>query len=185
MDFKNLVLALVILVLTSSYFIKRENSMDSEASLVFYTRHNLPDSGEISRFESNDFVSRALYNYSIANLNRNYLNVLMCSKLTVVNEHDSTVTDTIYTYSDSKNKIQIYRAKQNDFVFTFDVTNPQFMLAGNIKPGMTKDEFYHKFRSSTHPNNIVEITDSEENMFFMFYFENNLLSRINSSLYLD
>jgi hypothetical protein len=99
--------------------------------------------------------------------------------------HDTTVTDTVYTFSNQANQIQIYRANQNDFIFTFNVTDSVFMLTGNIKPGMQKDDFMQKFHLMNMTNNKVKIFNSEGNMGFVFYFERNKLKRINSYLYID
>jgi hypothetical protein len=103
----------------------------------------------------------------------------------VINKYNSSVIDTIYTFSNNENKILIYRAKQNDFIFIFDVTDSKLKLTGNIKPGMTKDLFSQKFHITEKINNKVQIANSQGTVRFMFYFENNMLKRINSFLYLD
>jgi hypothetical protein len=95
------------------------------------------------------------------------------------------VIDTIYTFSNSRNKIRIYRARHNDFVFVFDVTDPQFKLAGNISPRMTKELFIQKFHLTQTISDKVQISDSEGTMKFIFYFKNKRLNRIESLIYID
>jgi hypothetical protein len=130
-------------------------------------------------------VSNALNNYTITSINNNFTSNLKCSKEPVSNNNIDEEIDTIYTFSDKKNIIQIYRAKQREFMYSFDVTDSKFYLRGNIKTGTSKDDFSRKFKMRANIDNIIEIANSEGNMNFQFYFKNNVLRRINSSLYLD
>ena len=161
------------------------SSSDKLDTLKFNSSFSYTDSSLVDNYVSEDFVSNALNNYTIAVINKKYLNILHCSKEAVVNRHDASVTDTIYTFSNAENKIQIYRAKENDFIFTFEVKDSIFNLSGNIKPGITKETFSRKFKINEDIDNKVQIFNSEGTMRFMFYFENNRLKRINSYLYLD
>ena len=187
MNFKGLFFILIILMMISCKFFKLEKSSKSfdEEAMTFYPKFSHSDSSKIAYFECEDFVSNALNNYTIAKINQKFLKLLNCSKKSIVNKYDPAVIDTIYTFSNPENKIQIYRAKQNDFIFTFDVTDPKFKLTGNIKPGMKKDVFTRKFHITENINNKVQIVNSAGTMRFMFYFENNMLKRIYSYLYLD
>ncbi len=162
----------------SSKLIKKDN-------ITFPSKYLYTDSSNIVYIQSENFVSNALNNYSITKINNEYLKVLNCKKEIVINKYDSAVKDTIYTYSNPHNLIQIYRAKQNDFVFTFDITDSIFMLAGNIETGMTKEAFLQKFHITKHILNKVQLANLEGTMRFMFYFENNKLQRIKSYIYLD
>ncbi len=187
MILKNIFFLCLLLVLSSFNFIKLDKSIifGNDATFVYQSKYSFSDSRDLTCFECEDFISNALNNYTIATINKEFLSLLNCTKELVVNKHDSATIDTVYTFSNSKNKIQIYRANQNDFIFTFDVTDPVFNLKGNVKPGMTKDDFLRKFRITETKNNKVKISNSEGNMGFVFYFENSRLKRINSYLYLD
>jgi len=187
MNLKNLIFIFIILVVTNCNSKKLDKSSASvdEDTMLFHSNFSFTDSSEVANFECEDFVSDALNNYTIAIINKEFKGILNCSKESVVNRHDSAVIDTIYTFSNAENKIQIYRAKENDFIFTFDVTDSIFKLTGNIKPGMTKENFIRKFNITETVNNKVQIANSEGSMRLMFYFENNRLKRINSYLYLD
>ena len=174
-------------MLTSCSFVKLDKPLTTieEERILFHSRYSFTDSSLVANFECEDFVSDALNDYTIAFLNKAYLSILNCSRESVVNRHDSAIIDTIYTFSNHKNKIQIYRAKQDEFIFTFNVTDSTFKLTGNVKPGMSKEAFAKKFQITEPLNSKVQLFNSEGNMRFMFYFENNRLQRINSYLYLD
>jgi hypothetical protein len=186
-NLRNVFFIVVILGLISCNFLKLHKSSKSidESNILFHSKYLHTDSSGFAFFVCEDFVSDALNDYTISSINKKYLNVLKCSTESVKNSYDHAVVDTIYTFSNSGNKIQIYRAKQNDFIFTFNVTDPIFKLTGNIKPGMTKEVFSRNFDITVPINNKVQIVNSEGSMRLMFYFENNILKRINSYLYLD
>jgi hypothetical protein len=167
------------------------NKLDKSAistvknSVSFNSRFTFKDSVQkVAYFECEDFVLKALDNYSVSSLRQGFFKRLSCSKEAVVNTHNSDVTDTIYTFSDLNNKIQIYRAENNDFIFTFDVSDSIFALNGGVKPCMTKNDFLKKIQISENLDNIVLI-NAEGTMELMFYFEHDRLKRINSYLYLD
>jgi len=184
---KNILFITLIAVLTSCHAIKHGESSTSvnEDKILFHSKFLFTDSSKIAHFECEGFVTDALNKYTIAAINKEFLSFLTCSKKSVTNKYNSSVIDTIYTFSNPGNKILIYRAKQNDFIFIFDVTDPKLKLAGDIKPGMNKDIFARKFNITEKINNKVQIVNSEGTIRFMFYFENNMLKQINSFLYLD
>jgi hypothetical protein len=201
MNLKNILLLILILILTDCNLIKhskspvavvKDNSIPEkpktpvvEDKILFHAKFSSIDSNKIERFECEEFVSNALNNYTIAKINKEFLTSLVCTKKSIFNRHDPAVVDTIYTFSNPENNIQFYRAKQNDFIFTFDVTDSKFILKGNVKPGITKDFFMRKFQITEAIDNKVQIVNSEGTMRFIFYFENNMLKRISSYLYLD
>ena len=175
------------MILSSFNFIKLDKSLlfNDEETILYQSKYSFTLPGDLTCFECEDFIYNALNNYTITTINKEYLSLLNCTKEIVVNRYDSVVIDTVYTYSNPTNKIQIYRANLNDFIFTFDVTDPVFNLKGNVKPGMTKDDFLRKFHITAAINNKIKISNAEGNMGFVFYFQNSRLKRINSYLYLD
>lgn len=156
-----------------------------EKKIISHSKFSNSDSKQVFYFECDDFVSDALTKYTIELINRKFLNKLNCTKEFVHNIHDSKVIDTIFTFSNPDNVIQIYRTKQVELIFSFDVTDPVFELSGNVKPGMTKEDFSRKFLIKDPFKDKVQIINSEGNMGFLFYFEGNRLKRINSYLYID
>jgi hypothetical protein len=187
MGFKKVLFIFIILVFVGFNFINQDTLSVpvDEGPMLFQAKFLYFDPDEVASFECEDFVSDALNNYTIESINQTYLGILNCTKESVVNRHDSAVVDTMYTFSNPGNQIQIYRAVENEFIFTFDVTNPNFTLPGNIRPGMTKEVFSRIFHITESTGNQVQIANNEASMWFMFYFENDLLKRINSYLYLD
>ena len=187
MHYKTQFFLFIMIVSTSFISIKPSHSftMVDKRTNQFKSTFLFFDSTQVAYFECNEFVSDALNNYSIETINHNFAGLLHSVKVAIVNKHDSAVIDTIYTFSNPANKIQIYKAKQNDFIFTFDVTDSLFNLIGDVNPGMTKDAFSQKFHITETINEKVQIANSEDSMRFMFYFEKGKLKRINSYLYLD
>jgi len=187
MHLKNLVIICIMTVSTSFISIKPDKSpLPVDAGpMHFHSKFLFSDSAMVAYFECENFASEALDNYSIATINHAFVNVLTCTKRAVVNKEDDAVTDTIYRFSNTNNVIEIYRSAENDFVFTFDVRDSLFRLAGDIKPGMTKELFSRKFYITEAIQNKVQIANSEGSTKFMFYFENDSLKRINSFVYLD
>lgn len=152
--------------------------------ILFHSKNYFTDSSKVTFIECNEFVSNALSRYNIAIITKIYP-MFDCTIEPVINSHDSSFIDTVYTFSDSKNKIQIYRARHKDFVITFDVTNSKFGLRSNVKVGITKKLFIRKFQIKKSISNEVQVVNSDSSMKFIFYFENNRLIRIKSDLYLD
>jgi hypothetical protein len=179
---------LIILLVSASITITKPGKAmktANENAMQFHSRFLFSDSSQVAYFECDDFVSDALANYTIATITGKYSDLLHLTQERVVNRHDSTVIDTIYTFSNPGNKIQIYRAKQNEFLFTFQVRDSLFNLMGDVKTGMSKDAFSFKFNITEPIVDKVQMANSEDSMRFIFYFEKNRLMQINSYLYLD
>jgi hypothetical protein len=156
-----------------------------KGAILFHSKYLFSDSNKVASFECNDFVSVALNNYTIELLSRKFSGFLNCTKEPVINMHNAEVIDTIYTFSNPENEIQIYRSGQTDFISNFDVSDSRFNLTGNIKPGMSKESFSSKFQIKDTLVHEVEIINSEGTAKFLFYFHNNRLIRISCELYLD
>jgi hypothetical protein len=79
----------------------------------------------------------------------------------------------------------VYRARHDDFFYLFEVTNSKFKLTGDIKTGMSKEVFRRKFNITESIDDEIQLTNSEGNSGFLFYFKRNTLKRITADLYLD
>jgi len=126
-----------------------------------------------------------LSRYTITYMKAQTDNSLKLSTKPFVNKHDGAIVDTIYTFSNTANKIQIYRARHEDFIFTFDVADPKLKLAGGIGPGMTKGTFSNKLHIDGNISKNVHVTNKEGSMRFMFIFSGDTLKKVYSYLYLD
>jgi len=186
MQFKTIIIIGITLIASGCSIIKPGQSLGpfDESHALFHPNYLFTDANQTAYFVSDKFVNGALTDYTIENLKKKY-HFLTLYRKSVTNTHDPAVIDTIYTFSDTKNKIEIYRAKHRDFVFTFDVTNSRFSLPGNIKPHMRKNTFFQLFYITETTTNNIQIANSEGTMRFLFYFEKNRLKRITTALYLD
>ncbi|MBN1159301.1 MAG: hypothetical protein JXA61_07955 [Bacteroidales bacterium] len=102
-----------------------------------------------------------------------------------VNIHDTTVVDTIYTFTYRENKIVIYKSRYKDLLVQFDVTDSMFEINGNISPGISKDYFTKKFNIDHLSQDTVDIGNLERTDVARFYFRNSTLVRIRIEPYLD
>jgi hypothetical protein len=157
----------------------------SEKAVSFQAYSLCDTSVKIPFFECNNFVDNALNKYTIEVLGNKEFKFLKQSKRTVTNIHQIELRDTIYTFSDKANKIQIYRAKHVDIIYEFDVTDTKCKLLGNVGTGMTKAEFSNKFNILKPVKNKIKIGNSNGTQAFTFYFNNNKIQRINALLYMD
>ncbi len=164
--------------------LNKSDKLTSEDNLSYNTKFIDINSNNAASYECENFVSNALDNYSIASIRQNY-QFLKCTKEPKINIHNPAIIDTIYTFSDNKNIIQIYRTQDKDFTFILDVSNPKFKFPGNIKPSMSKDDFSRKFNITELIDKKVQLTNSNGNATYLFYFKRNKLKRISANLYLD
>lgn len=186
MNLRNLLLAMIFIMLTSFVTLKPRDSVihaTNIKSLSHFETNSV--SGSVESFECNEFEWEALKDYTIEQMERGFGNTLTCIQEPVINAFNPDITDTIYSYSDNTNEIRIYKARENSFVLTFTVTDSLFKLNGNIQPGMNKDDFASIFNISKPLENTVIIKDSDDTIAFQFFFDNNRLVQITSEIYLD
>lgn len=183
MGFKVLAYISVVLLVSCHSVKQVKQQVEVPEVKSFYARYLFKDSSGIAYYDCESFVSIALDEYTIPNLNKTFGNSV--KKEIVRNSHDFTEVDTIYSYTAPNSKIQIYRAKQNDFVYSFDVADPRFSLANQVKSGMPKAGFAEMFHISEPLPDYVVIRNTEASIKFLFYFSADTLTRINSYIYLD
>ena len=179
-------LSAIIIGFTGCNILKNDISArkTNDYKVQFHSKNYFIDSSKITFIECDEFVSNALSRYNIEIITKIYP-MFDCTIEPVINSHDSSFIDTVYTFTDSKNKIQIYRAIHKDFVITFDVSDSKFGLRGKVKVGLTKELFIRKFQIDKPISNEVQVANVDGSMRFIFYFKNNRLQRIKSDLYLD
>jgi hypothetical protein len=162
-----------------------KSSANSFEKPIYNAIFAFADSNNVMYFTCDTFVLEALDRYVVEMFNKRTYRFLKQSKQPKVNIHDPAIIDTIYTFSDSRNTIQFYRAVHNDFIFAFDVVNSKFKLNGDIKTGMSKADFIKKFNIVQPIVNEVQIENIDGTLKFNFKFEKNKLKRINAYLYID
>ena len=183
---KNLLIISILLGMTScnTLQLNKSEKLIPKDNLRYNTKFTGANSNNITSYECENFAANALNNYSVASIRQEY-KFLKCTQEPKVNIHNPAIIDTIYTFSDNKNIIQVYRAQNKDFIFILDVTNPKFNLTGDVKPGMSKDAFSRKFNITEAIDEKLQITSTNGNTTYLFYFKRNKLKRISTNLYLD
>jgi len=144
-----------------------------------------PDSKGTPYYVSEAFSNHALDNYTIAQIKKHYSRSLDLKKTPIENIHDPSIIDTIYKFSNATNTIAFYRARHRDFIRTFEVTEPYFNLYGCVSIGIEKKAFAKQFNLSTPISDTIQIGNKEKTAVLTFYFEDNKLSKIESTPYMD
>lgn len=185
MRIKYVILSVLLLGLAGCDILKSSTSAENinDDKILFHSKNYFIDSSKVTFIECDEFVSNALVNYNIAIIKKIFL--LDCSIEPVINMHETSYVDTVYTFFDKKNKIQMYRSREKDFVIYFDVLDPKYVLNGNVKTGISKEIFINKFQINKSISDVVQVVNRNNSMKFVFYFKNNRLQRIKSDLYLD
>lgn len=183
---RNLLLLSVLLIIVSCNTLRltKFHSSVDEDELRYDSKFIRIDSNNIATYECEDFVINALKNYTIASISQEY-KFLIFTQESTINLHNLSIVDTIYTFSNKKNTIGIYRARHDDFIYIFDVRNSKFKLAGDVQTGMSKATFCRKFRINESIDSKVKLSDTYGNIEYLFYFKRSKLKRIRASLYLD
>ncbi len=139
---------------------------------------------EIQYIENDNFSSSALNDYSIKSMTDKYGDFLKCTKKPQMNNQDSSIVDTIYSYHNSNNKIEFYRAVHADFVIGFDVTDSRFELMNGIKTGISKEQFIKNLNIKVPVDDTVKIGSMEGTQYLTFYFNKGILKRIDLYTYI-
>lgn len=143
------------------------------------------DSKETPYYISEQFSNHALDNYTIAQIKKKYSRSLELKTTPIENIHDPSIIDTIYKFSNATNKISFYRARHRDFIRTFEVTKPYFNLYGCVSIGMQKKEFAKQFNLPTSIPDTIKIGNKTKTAVLTFFFEDNKVSKIESTPYMD
>lgn len=175
----------IILLASCTVLNTGKSSANSFEKPIYNAIFAFADSNNVMYFICDTFVMEALDGYTINMFNKKAYRFLKESKEPKINIHDTAIIDTIYTFSDTRNTIQFYRAGHNDFIFAFDVVNSKLNLKRSIKTGMSKGDFIKKFNIVESIGKEVQIENVDGTLKFNFQFEKNKLKRINAFLYID
>jgi hypothetical protein len=144
----------------------------------------LNDNSSIPYYQCDDYDAFGVIP-NTKNMERLYRVAFKITKDTVANRLDSKITDTIYTYEYTGNKIKIYKAVHIDLLALYDVSGSKFGLKGNVRPGMPKDHFIKKFNMTEPVRDTLDIGNMEHTFVIRFYFSKNKIKRIKIVPYLD
>lgn len=183
---KTLLIVFILLGMISCNSIRFNKSTrpDNGDELHYSSKFVQIDSDNVSIYECEKFVLSAMENYSIESIQQEY-KFLKCAQSPEINLHNPAIVDTIYTFSNKKNRIRIYRSLHKDIIFMLDVTSSKFKFTGDIRPGMSKAAFIQTFGITELIDDKVQLINSEGTMRFTFYFKRNSLKRITANLYFD
>ena len=160
-------------------------SLDELNDTITFKTQLIESDSSIPYYQCDDYFA---YNIQLStkNVDSIYPAFFKCSKEPIINIYDSTIIDTICTFSKGDNMIKIYKSYYSgDLLMLFDVADTIFKLNSNIRIGMSKDRFIKKFGLTGLKNDTIEIGNMEHTDAFRFYFKNNLLRRIRNEPYLD
>ncbi|MCU0392406.1 MAG: hypothetical protein MUE81_14915 [Thermoflexibacter sp.] len=158
----------------------------------------------LADFDANPFD----YEVTTELLLRKLSNKFRLFKEIVKNTHNPQLRDTIFHFSCLNTKLKIYKSKDNEMVFSAQISDNQIELRNQIRIGMTKDELFAKFTelekykyfqgiAEVQGNeeadsyeliiqpNLVKITNSMGTADYVFVFQNNILSQVNINIYMD
>jgi hypothetical protein len=144
----------------------------------------LNDNSRIPYYQCDDYDAfRVIPNTK--NMEKLFHVAFKITKDTVANRLDSKITDTIYTYEYTGNKIKIYKAVHTDLLALYDVSGSKFGLNGKVKPGMPKAHFIKKFNLKEPVRDTLDVGNMEHTFVIRFYFSKNKMKRIRIVPYLD
>jgi len=165
-----------------------KHSLEQKSDCVkinFKTKFIDKDSLGIPYYQSDEFTDDAIKEYSIKLLKEKYSAKLKLTLIPFVNIYDSTIVDTIYKFSNNNNVIEVYRAKEKDFVINFDITDPIFKLIGCLSIGSGKDSVVKQFGIKENIGDTIVIGNMNQTATFTFYLKNNKIVRIGSYIYFE
>jgi len=151
----------------------------------FKTQFTDKDSSGVPYYQSEEFANTALKDYSIKSIKDRYRGNLKISLIPIVNRYDTKIVDTIYRFSNHNNLIEVYRAKQADFVIQFDISDAVFKLNGCISAGSDKNSIAKQFGIKESIGDIITIGSQEKTVTFTLYFKNNKVVRIRCYIYFE
>lgn len=102
------------------------------------------------------------------------------------NTFDEELIDTAIVLTNANNtKIILWKIKNKSILSTVELYDNTIELAKDLGLGMTRDDFFKKFKVESIESDTVVITDEEELNEHSFYFEEGILKKIKFSFYKD
>lgn len=135
--------------------------------------------------QNDDFISDAFgFPHQLAHFKKRYGHFLEVSKSPFQNVHDKAVTDTIYTLSVGRTKIEIYKARHREILYNAFVDTDKISFLYNIKVGISKIEVEKKFKPVIK-SDVLVVSDSEELSSYTFVFVKDKLVSIFFDGYIE
>lgn len=137
---------------------------------------------------NNSFVEKPLgFDITESNLLENFPKVFKVTNVAVQNKHNTNIIDTLKTI-ESKGEITdyfvIYKTSDKEMFKEGKIRTNRINLEGNIKVGMTKEDFAKELDVETWPN-IMKFCNTEQTTNWIFYFSESNLDSILYQGYVD
>jgi hypothetical protein len=143
------------------------------------------DEENLPYIQRDSFVSNAFgFQVSIANFKKNYSGLLTITKKPVRNKYDSSIVDTVYSFTKGKTKIEIYHSRERDLLQSAYIVTENIPLKYNIKVGNTKADIAKLLKAKITKDK-VQVGDLEHGQVYTFSFAKNRLIAISYEGYLE
>jgi hypothetical protein len=172
------------MIFLNCFSVQCQSAKVAPEDTIIYNTQLLDDNSKIPYYQCDDYNAFRVIP-DTKNIEKLYHVTFKISKDTVANRQYSKLTDTIYTYEISGNKIKIYKAYHADLLALFDVSGPAFELNGKIRPGMLKKNFIRRFNLQEPVRDTLDLGNMEHTFVIRFYFSKNKIKRIRIVPYLD
>lgn len=96
---------------------------------------------------------------------------------------NQTFRDTFFDFSYKKSRVVFLKSNNTELLFSGNIDSDNFLLANNIRIGMSRYEFVHSFSDlKSISNDTIMFQNSKLTNYFAFYFKNSKLEKINFGL---
>ncbi len=185
---KNLIPHILLLLMIAAWGCHTKKNTTESISKACDTMKIATRYAEMSRkgiptFITDSFTNRAVESFTIESLQENHSELVPLKKEPFRNIHDTTVIDTIYRFSGSRDTITFYSSRKKNFMIYLHLTSSELVLDSCIRPGMTRKTFRSVFGISKPFGDIVQLANSDGTLRFIFYFEGDILKSIISDIY--
>lgn len=180
----NILLVLMVVILgCNTQKNATQNTSETCDTIRIETRYAQNLTEEMPTFITDSFTNMASEAFTIASIQKNHSKMLSLKKEPFRNIHDHSRIDTIYHFSGKKDTIKFYRSRRKVFMIYLNITSPELVLDSCIRPGITKQTFQSVFGITRPVGSTIQIANSDGTLRFIFYFQDDVLQRIESDFY--
>ncbi|MEE4196318.1 MAG: hypothetical protein V2I54_01630 [Bacteroidales bacterium] len=147
---------------------------------------NQPATGDFQKISQEEFLHQPFgFEETIDSFSEHTSPTFRIQKLLRRNKHYPEKTDTIYQFKYRKSEIFFYKTHLGqEFLLAGKILNKQIALTNDIRIGMSRTDFKHRFTDSLNfASDTLEMVG--EGTKYTFIFNNNKLNRINIDNYFD
>jgi hypothetical protein len=143
------------------------------------------DTDDLPYIQNDSFVANTFgFPATVRNFQKNFRGKFTITKKPIKNIHNSTVVDTVYTFSAGKTKIELYKAKHRDILQSAYIDTDKIPLKFNIKIGDSKTDVAKRLKADITVNQI-QVGDLEQGQVYTLKFSKGKLTSISYEGYVD